>query len=141
MIEQDNVGRRRRALRRDATVLLFVIPALLLYGVYLLYPLVASIWYSFLDWNGIAAPTFTGLDNWRQLFQDSTVLASLRNTGIILLGSLLEIPIGLAVALVIQRLGRLGTVFSTIYVIPILISSIAVGVAWANIYDPQFGPL
>jgi raffinose/stachyose/melibiose transport system permease protein len=141
MIQQDNAGGRRRALRRDATVLLFVIPALLLYGVYLLYPLVASIWYSFLDWNGIAAPTFTGLDNWRQLFQDSTVLASLRNTGIILLGSLLEIPIGLAVALVIQRLGRLGTVFSTIYVIPILISSIAVGVAWANIYDPQFGPL
>ncbi len=141
MIEQVNAGRRRRALRRDAAVLLFVIPALLLYGVYLLYPLVASIWYSLLDWNGIATPKFVGLDNWRQLFQDSTVWASLRNTGIILAGSLLEIPFGLAIALVIRRLGRLGAALSTIYIIPILISSIAVGVAWANIFDPQFGPL
>ncbi len=141
MIEQDTAGQRRRALRRDIAIMLFVLPALVLYGIYLLYPLVASIWYSFLDWNGIAAPTFGGLDNWRQLFQDSVVLTSLRNTGIIFLGSLFEIPFGLGIALIIQRLGRLGTVLSTIYVIPILISSIAIGVSWAQLYDPQFGPL
>ena len=122
-------------------ILLFVAPALLLYGVYLLYPLVLSIWYSLLQWDGIGTPKFIGLDNWRRLFQDGTVLASLHNTAIILIGSLCEIPFGLAIALVVLRLGRLGALLSALYIIPILVSSIAIGVSWATLYNPQFGPL
>jgi raffinose/stachyose/melibiose transport system permease protein len=141
MARLENTRQKRGALRRDGVILLFIAPALLLYGVYLLYPLVLSIWYSLLQWNGIGTPKFIGLDNWRRLFQDSTVLASLQNTAIILIGSLFEIPFGLAIALVVLRLGRLGSVLSSIYIIPILISSIAIGVSWATLYNPQFGPL
>ncbi len=141
MVQVKTASQKRGALRRDVVILLFVAPALLLYGVYLLYPLVLSIWYSFLQWNGIGAAKFIGLGNWQRLFQDGTVLASLHNTAIILIGSLFEIPFGLAIALVIQRLGRLGSLLSVIYVIPILISSIAIGVSWATLYNPQFGPL
>ncbi len=123
-------------------VLLFTAPALLLFGVYLLYPIVASVWYSLQQWNGIGAPRFIGLANWQRLLQDGSVLSSLRNTMIILVSSVVvEIPIGLAVALLVQRLGRLGTIFSSIYVVPLLVSSVAIGITWTGLYNPQFGPL
>ena len=132
-----------RALRRrDGVILLFVAPALLLYGVYILYPVVISIWYSLLQWNGIGAAHFIGLDNWARLFHDGTVLGSLRNTLVLLVGSIVvEIPIGLGVALLLQRLGRLGTVLFSIYIVPLLMSSVAIGIIWGFLYNPQFGPL
>jgi raffinose/stachyose/melibiose transport system permease protein len=141
MAQVEIANRKRRALRKDGVVLLFVAPALLLYGVYLLYPLIVEIWYSLLQWNGISTPRFIGLDNWRRLFRDATVLASLHNTLIIVIGSLFEIPFGLGIALVIQRLGRAGSLLSAVYIIPILISSVAIGVTWATLFNPQFGPM
>ncbi len=135
-------GIARALRRRDGVILLFVAPALLLYGVYILYPVVISIWYSLLQWNGIGAARFIGLDNWTRLFQDGTVLGSLRNTLVLLVGSIVvEIPIGLGVALLLQRLGRLGTVLSSIYIVPLLMSSVAIGIIWGFLYNPQFGPL
>lgn len=136
------VGAARALRGRDGVIFLFVAPALLLYGAYILYPVVISIWYSLLQWNGIGAARFVGLANWTRLFQDGSVLGSLRNTLVILVGSImLEIPLGLGVALLVQRLGRLGTVLSSIYIVPLLVSSVAIGIIWGFLYNPQFGPL
>jgi raffinose/stachyose/melibiose transport system permease protein len=52
-----------------------------------------------------------------------------------------EIPFGLGLALLVQRLGRLGSALSIVYVLPLLISSVAVGITWSFLYNPQFGPL
>lgn len=128
--------------RRAGIVLLFVAPALLLYGIYLLYPVVVSIWYSLLDWNGIGTGRFVGLSNWQRLIHDDSVLSSLRNTLIILVASFaVEIPFGLGLALLVQRLGRLGVALSSIYIMPLLMSSVAVGITWSFLYNPQYGPL
>ncbi len=133
---------RQRARRRLGAVVLFVAPALALYTVYTLYPVALSIWYSLLDWNGIAAGRFVGLSNWLQLLQDDNVLSSLRNTAIILTASfVVEIPLGLALALLIQRLGRLGSALSSVYILPLMISSVAIGITWSFLYNPQYGPL
>jgi raffinose/stachyose/melibiose transport system permease protein len=122
--------------------MLFVVPALLLYGLYVLYPVAASIWYSLLDWNGIGAARFVGLSNWSQVLQDNSIFSSLRNTLIILVASFaVEVPVGLGLALLIQRLGRLGTALSSIYILPLLMSSVAVGITWSFLYNPQYGPL
>ncbi len=135
-------GARARSWRRAGVVLLFVAPALALYTIYTLYPVALSIWYSLLDWNGIAPGRFVGLSNWQQVFHDDSVLSSLRNTLIILVVSFVgEIPIGLGLALLVQRLGRLGSILSSVYVLPLLISSVAVGITWSFLYNPQFGPL
>lgn len=128
--------------RRLGLVLLFTAPALVLYTIYVLYPVGVSIWYSLLDWNGLAAGKFVGLSNWRRLFQDESVLSSLRNTLIILVASFaVEMPVGLALAVLVQRMGRLGTVLSSIYILPLLMSSVAVGITWSFLYNPQYGPL
>jgi len=135
-------GGRTGAGGRARTVLLFVAPALLLYGIYVLYPVVVSIWYSMLEWDGIGAGKFVGLSNWQRLIHDDGVLSSLRNTLIILVASFaIEIPAGLCLALLVQRLGRLGVVLSSIYIVPLLMSSVAVGITWSFLFNPQFGPL
>ena len=46
-----------------------------------------------------------------------------------------------ALHLLVQRLGRLGTVLSSVYILPLLFSSVAVGITWGFLYNPQFGPL
>jgi raffinose/stachyose/melibiose transport system permease protein len=133
---------RARTGRRASTILLFVAPALALYTVYLLYPLGVSVWYSMLDWDGISSGRYVGLDNWRQLIHDDSVLSALRNTLIILVASfVVEIPVGLGLALLVQRLGRLGTILSSVYIVPLLMSSVAVGITWSFLFNPQFGPL
>jgi raffinose/stachyose/melibiose transport system permease protein len=134
--------RRAGDARRAVTVVLFVAPAIALYGLYLLYPVAVSIYYSLLDWNGIAASRFVGLSNWQQLLHDGSLLISLRNTLIILFTSfVVEVPFGLGLALLVQRLGRLGSALSSIYILPLLFSSVAVGITWSFLYNPQFGPL
>ncbi len=131
-----------RARKRLGVVFLFVAPALVLYSLYTLYPVVTSVWYSLLDWNGIGASKFVGLDNWRQLLHDDNVLSSLRNTLVILAASFaVEIPAGLALALLVKRLGRLGSALSSIFILPLLMSSVAIGITWSFLYNPQFGPL
>lgn len=133
---------RERGMPRLGMILLFAAPALVLYTIYVLYPVGVSIWYSLLDWNGLAAGKFVGLSNWRHLLQDESVLSSLRNTLIILVASfVVEIPVGLALAVLVQRLGRLGTILSSIYILPLLMSSVAVGITWSFLYNPQYGPL
>ena len=127
---------------RLGLVLLFTAPALVLYTIYVLYPVGVSMWYSLLDWNGLAAGKFVGLSNWRRLFQDQSVLSSLRNTLIILAASFaVEMPVGLLLAVLVQRLRRLGTILSSIYILPLLMSSVAVGITWSFLYNPQYGPL
>ena len=132
----------RGGMSRLGLVLLFTAPALVLYTIYVLYPVGVSIWYSLLDWNGLAAGKFVGLSNWRRLFQDQSILNSLRNTLIILVASFaVEMPVGLALAVLTQRLRRLGTILSSIYILPLLMSSVAVGMTWSFLYNPQYGPL
>jgi len=127
---------------RLGLVLLFTAPALVLYTIYVLYPVGVSMWYSLLDWNGLAAGKFVGLSNWRRLFQDQSVLSSLRNTLIILAASFaVEMQVGLLLAVLVQRLRRLGTILSSIYILPLLMSSVAVGITWSFLYNPQYGPL
>jgi len=133
---------RGRGMPRLGLVLLFTAPALVLYTIYVLYPVGVSMWYSLLDWNGLAAGKFVGLSNWRRLFQDQSVLSSLRNTLIILAASFaVEMPVGLLLAVLVQRLRRLGTILSSIYILPLLMSSVAVGITWSFLYNPQYGPL
>ncbi|HVC80406.1 MAG TPA: sugar ABC transporter permease [Chloroflexota bacterium] len=133
---------RGGGISRLGLVLLFTAPALVLYTIYVLYPVIVSMWYSLLDWNGLAAGKFVGLSNWRRLFQDQSILSSLRNTLIILVASfVVEMPVGLALAVLVQRLGRLGTILSSIYILPLLMSSVAVGITWSFLYNPQYGPL
>ena len=126
--------------RSQALVLLG--PALLIYGVFAVYPLIDVIIMSFQRWNGLDPErVFVGLANYEAIFtRDPVFWGAFRNTIIWTLMCLVVPPaIGLLLALGLnQKIFARGTL-RAIYYLPVIIASIAVATMWRWMYDPFFG--
>ena len=106
-----------------------------------LYPILASLYYSFTSYNILRPPIFVGLANYQNLFcHDELFLKALTNTAIF---TLVSVPLGLGVALVLALLlnqnipGR--PVFRAIFYFPAIIPSVATGILWILILNTQGG--
>jgi ABC-type sugar transport system permease subunit len=140
-----NAGRSRagRHWVRYRAGYLFVLPALALYAVFMIYPFAQSIYLSFTDWNG-AQPvkTFVGLSNYRQLLHDRLLWISLRHNVIwVILGTITPLAVGLLLAVLLGGKPRGFTLFRTVYFMPQVLSSVVVAIVWGWIYNPIFGIL
>lgn len=121
---------------------LFLAPALLVYALYVLYPIVQSVLYSLRDWSGIGDGTYIGLANYREALQDGVFWQALRNNMVLVVASILiQLPIALLLALLLSARLRGWRIFRAFYFFPLLLSTVAIGVVWVNIYDPTFGLL
>jgi multiple sugar transport system permease protein len=119
-------------------------PAALVMVLALAYPLVQSVWLSFHQW-AIGAPlssaTFIGLDNYRILLSDPNVWASIRVTLVFAFAVVVvEVALGVALALLLDRNIRGMSVFRTIFILPMMVAPIVVGLVWRYLYNEQFGP-
>ena len=127
---------------RDAYIL--VAPALIIFSIFVIYPVVNTVYLSFFRY-GLTDPNveYVGLRNYEQLFQDAIFWRALRNNGIILVGSVLvQVGGGVILAAVLSRGIRWGkTFFRTLHFAPVILSSVAVGVLWQLVYDPGVGIL
>lgn len=135
---------RRRALPLAALApALFLAPALLLLAAFLAYPLVESFRLSLLRWNGLGAGSvFVGLDNWGTLLHDRQFWRALGNNLLLAgLSVLVQLPIAMALALLLDKAGRGSRVLKILYFLPLLFSSVAIGIVFRNIFDPNFGLL
>jgi raffinose/stachyose/melibiose transport system permease protein len=122
--------------------LYFVLPALLLYAIFFLYPFFRTIYLSMTEWNGVVAPVFTGLENYQRLLSDKQMWFSLRNNLIwVILGTAAPIIIGLFLSVVLWSGTRGSLFFRTIYFLPVVVSPVIIGVIWSWIYNPLFGIL
>lgn len=131
-------AKRRRA--ETLTILGFVLPALLVYAVYVLWPIANSFYYSTLDWNGFSEPQQVGLANFAALLGDRAAWQALWHNVVLIVSSLLiQLPIGLALALLLLAPLRGTTVLRSVYFLPQLMSTVAIGILWAFIYNPTFG--
>jgi raffinose/stachyose/melibiose transport system permease protein len=121
------------------TVVLFLLPALLLFSVFVLYPIVQSVRYSMYDWNGLEPLNhFIGLDNFRRAFHDPKFRGALRhNMVIIVLSVALQIPVALGLAVLLNQklIGR--GLFRTMFFAPYVLSEVATGVVWRQILRPD----
>ncbi len=135
--------RRGAVLARRLAPVVFLAPAVLLLLVFLVYPLVHSFRLSLFEWNGPGAGrVFVGLGNWTELLHDTQFRQALRNNLVLaLLCVLIQLPIALALALLLDRAGRGARWLKLLYFLPLLFSSVALGVIFKNILDPNFGPL
>ncbi|SNY69900.1 carbohydrate ABC transporter permease [Paractinoplanes atraurantiacus] len=113
---------------------LFAVPALVMYATFVLRPLLLTVQYSFYDWNGIGASTWVGLGNYRRLFTDSELFASILHAfELILFFSLIPVLLGLFVAATIRGIAqsRLATVARTVLFLPQVIPLVAAGIMWS----------
>lgn len=126
------------------TIFLFILPALLLFGLILVAPIFMSGYYSFFDWNGFGKKEFIGLANYKELFTSDMIdfKNALGNSLLLALLSVgVQLPIALGFALLIGKGRRGERGFLTVYFIPVLISTVVIGQLWRKIYNPSYGVL
>jgi raffinose/stachyose/melibiose transport system permease protein len=133
--------------RRSSPLLaygLMLSPAMVLFAAFILVPVILTVIGSFFAF-GLTSPSwrFVGVDNYMQAIGDRVFWMSLRNNLIIVFGSIItQIGFGTLLAAILDRGIRRGsTLFRTLIFAPMVISSVAVGIIWLMIFDPNIGPL
>lgn len=123
----------------------FLSPAVVVMAFGCLVPVLASFRLGFYDWSmgtPWASARWSGLDAFIQVYSDSAVWRSLRITlWFALLCVTFEMVLGIALALVLEAKMRGMAVFRTIFILPMMIAPIAVGLTWRYLFDAQFGPV
>jgi ABC-type sugar transport system permease subunit len=140
--EETIIHRRRKPRFRQFRVqILFLLPALVIFTAFVIYPILGSLYYSLTDWNGLDPDLhFVGLANFQQLLRDPTVFIDLRNTLIFASGVMvLQNGIALLLALILDGLLRRLSFLRVLFLIPAMLSSLAIGYIWSYIYNPLFG--
>ncbi|MFF8831520.1 carbohydrate ABC transporter permease [Streptomyces sp. NPDC015131] len=134
-------GPRRRAQRRRRTVaLVFVLPALLLLGALVVYPVVFSVGRSFFD---AAGTRFVGGENYAEMFRDPATLTAIRNSAIwVVVAPTLLTGLGLILAVLVEKV-RWATAFKLLLFMPMAVSFLAAGIIFRLAYeeDPDKGVL
>lgn len=107
-------------------------PAIIVYVMFVLVPMGFAVYYSLFRWRGVGPPTeFVGFNNYVLAFQDPIFIDSLRNNAFIVVGSLLiQGPIALGVALLLNRKFRGRTVFRLLVFVPYVLAEVTAGIMW-----------
>lgn len=122
---------------------IFIIPGLVVLIILIAYPMIylVSLALSRYDLASMDKPVFCGGSNFTFLLTDPYFLFSLKNTLVLAAGAVvLEFGLGLILALVLNERLRGGKIFRVLFIIPMMIPPIVVGLNFRLIYDP-FGPL
>ncbi len=124
---------------RWTTIALFLLPALTLYGIFVLIPVVQAAHFSLYKWNGLTPLTdFVGLANFQRALSDPTFIkAATHNAIIIVLSLAIQIPFALGVALMLNRRFRGRAIFRLIFFAPYVIAEVIAGVVWRLILQPD----
>jgi N-acetylglucosamine transport system permease protein len=132
--------------RKYSVIVPFLAPALLLYGVFVLWPYAQAIYLSLTSWRGVSADKpFVGLENYRNLLDDGRFLAALgRNAQLLVVLPLVTLSIALLFAALFTQGGkgiRGSGFYRVVFFFPQIISAVIVGMLWGYVYNPQIGLL
>jgi raffinose/stachyose/melibiose transport system permease protein len=115
---------------------LFVLPALVMYALFVLQPLLLTFQYSLYRWDGVGPADWVGLSNYVTVLTEPKLLETLFNAfRLVVFYSLVPVSLGLITASVVHRVanGRLGTVSRTVLFLPQVIPLVAAGIIWGRL--------
>jgi raffinose/stachyose/melibiose transport system permease protein len=132
---------RRRARRRaGVNAILFTLPALVLMAIFLVYPVVQNFRYSLTSWNGITAPVYVGLANFRELFTDPLFRDVIKHTlQLAVFGTGASVAIGVLWAYGIERRLPGWRTYRFLLFVPVVIPITVSGLLWSLLLGSQ-GP-
>jgi raffinose/stachyose/melibiose transport system permease protein len=117
-------------------------PALIVYALFVLYPIVRSFLYGFYSWNGLSQPKYIGWENFQLILTDSIFWKSFKNNVFVVLASVLgQIPLGILAAVALSGKLKGQSFFRTAFFIPMILSTVVVGLLWNTILNSQIGLL
>jgi len=145
-LEQESAARRATPSSIFGTSSIFgwimVLPALSLFALFILVPFIQTLVYSLYKF-GLTSPTkqFVGFSHYLEIVQDDVFWIAFENNIIIAItGIILQIGVGLLLAAILDRgIKRGKSVISAIIFMPIVISTIAIGLLWRLVFDPNTG--
>lgn len=123
---------------------LFMLPSLILTGMFTFYPIVASVWFSLLNWSGFTSDAyFVGMANYAQVIQDDFFWSAFRRSFLFMFASVpVKLTLALLIALVLNDAAlRLSPLFRTLFFVPVVTTTAIVGIVMTFILSPFNGPV
>lgn len=139
---ESRFGGISRELRRNSWYYGLIAPALIILLVINIYPLLYSVYVSLTNYKltGVKNLRFVGLKNYIDLFSNPDFLTALRNTTIYVVCAVTsELVYGLALAMLLYRLGPLGNTLLSFFLLPMMLTPVIVGIMWRFMYNYDFG--
>ncbi len=121
--------------RFRATPYLFLLPAVALIGVFVVYPILAVVYYSFTDYDIVRPPVWIGLGNYVRVFADKTFWLALTHSVIYLVATPILIGLSITLAIIVNRKLRGIEIYRALYFVPAVSGSIAIGLSWRFLFD------
>ena len=129
-----------KILSNKKAIAVFVLPTVILFTLILFVPVIQMIGYSFTDYNALSKPSFCGLKNYRTMMKDDVLLTALKNSIFFLLFSVVtQQIIGILLAVLLTNIKKGRNTFKNIIYLPCVLSSAALGLLWAFMFNPRMG--
>lgn len=122
-------------------IALYVLPSLLLIMILVYIPIVMTGYYSLMKWDGIGSMKFIALDNYKELMKDPMFWKSVYHSFLLAVFSVISLAGYLVISLVLSGKIKGANLLRKIYLIPMLLSSVAIAQLWLRIYHPSNGML
>ncbi|MGZ9166998.1 MAG: carbohydrate ABC transporter permease, partial [Anaerolineales bacterium] len=139
LLKLKRVSGAPRRLQDSLLIGLFLLPALILFLLFVIYPIFRSIYFSLFDWNGLGpAVDFVGLQNFKDILTDKVFLKAVWNVLLIVVFSVgLQLPLALGLAVMVGHDLPGRGLFRTIFFMPYVLSEINVAIMWMLLYNPD----
>ncbi|GGD98560.1 carbohydrate ABC transporter permease [Paenibacillus nasutitermitis] len=137
------LGSDKASRQKTVFLIIAIVPSLLGYLLFTLYPNVMSVYYSLLDWDGLSGAVFVGFDNYSNMFKDDFVWRALyHNLLYMIVVPALTVLISLLLAYLLNNKSyKENAVYKVIYFFTNVLSTVVVALLWSFIFDGSFGML
>ncbi len=142
MASQSLSGKARHQHRRIARLdpYLWILPAVLVYGIFKLVPLASGLYMALLRWDGIEDPRFIGLRNFQRILKDDLTIHVLLNNVEYAVGTVIgKIVLSLFLAIMLNQALRGRTFYRTSLFMPVVMSFVVIGILWRWLFNAEFG--
>lgn len=128
---------------KKQSYLIYLLPALAFYVIFLVYPIISSFQLSFFSWDGInGIKKFVGMMNYRDIFTDDIFKDTIKNTLLcVLIGPVVQTSLALALAVMISNTSKVRAFYRAVFYTPVILPLVAASIVWFVIYNPTFGIL
>lgn len=118
---------------------LFLAPGMVMFAVYVIWPIFSLLCLSLYDWDGLGKATWVGMGNFVELLDDDAFYTSLHNNILWLVLYMLAVPAGLFIAIFLNQTVRGIRIYKSLFFFPFVISQVVVGLVFSWFYAPNFG--
>lgn len=141
MIPNSKIRKKINITESRVTAIFFLLPSVIIFFLFVILPIIQSARYSIYSWDGLKPlAKFVGLDNYVHLLNDPIFWKALSNNLFVLIWSLAtQIPLGILLAILLTNSIKGSSFFRTLYLSPLVLSGVIVGLLWQWIYNPSFG--